>query len=199
MDGDMGCFTRVHNERLITSFAQLRVPRDNLNAPTLPKSWPILSAPSEYRFTHGLALGTTWFKAASEKIRGVKLEYPRFQCHPDKHCFVSSKYSHNFISEASDYLIEWAENFDLREALLTTAEIPNGQSYPFNSFAFITAHAILGNIDELENLKGLVLGNLERPIVSKVKVNHIDNAIECCNHPGKYDLSPTLINNLRGN
>lgn len=184
MEGNSGCFTRLHNERTITSFARLEVPSEGL--------------PSEYRFTHRFALGTTWFKTTYTKISNDKMEYPRFACQPEKRYFLSPKYSLDFIKNATDYLVDWGINIDLREALIATATIPEGLGFPKNSFAYITAHAILGNIDELEKLKKLVAGDLERPIVGYVKVTHMDNAIECCNHPEKYDLSATLIKYLRG-
>ena len=186
-EGATGCFTRVHNDRTITLFARLELPRTNL--------------PPEYRFTHNIAVGTPWLTTAHHSISGSnKTEYPRFASEPEKRFFLSPRYSTKFIKDASDYLLEWATNIDFREALLATADIPDGhQGYPRNSFSYITAHALLGNIDELENLKHLVADDLERPVVGYVKANHMDNAIECCNDPEKYGLSQTLINNLRGN
>ena len=197
MQGDTGCFTRVHNERFITSFAQLRVPRDIRAAPAL--AWPQLNVPAEYRFNHRVRLGTTWFKTAYRKISGDKIEYPGFACRPEKHFFVSPKYSQKFIKDASDYMIEWAINIDLRKALLSTADIPEGLNYPNNSFDYITAHAILGNIDKLENFKSLVTNDLERTIAGYVKTKHLEKAIECCIHPEKYGIPETVIECLRGN
>ena len=184
MEGNTGCFTRVHNERLITSFASLRVPRNG--------------TPLEYRFSPSVAIGTTWFKTAYRKVSNDKTEYPRFECKPKKRCFLSPKYSKEFVEDVSNYIIDWATSLDLREALQSTATIPDGLGFPNNSFSYITAHAILGNINELKNLKRLVADDLERPIVGYVKINHIDNAIECCNHLEKYDISATLIKYLRG-
>ena len=96
-------------------------------------------------------------------------------------------------------MVEWAVNLDFQEALLASADIPEHQSYPNNSFTYVTAHALLGNIDELENLRRLVESDIERPIVGYVKLNHMDNAIECCKEPEKYGLSQPLIDELRGN
>jgi len=185
IERDMGCFTRVHNERIITSFAQLEVPN---------------TASNEYRFTHRLAVGTSWFTTAFHRLSGWKMvEFPGFEYHPEKRFFRSPEYSEKFVKDISNYLVEWAINLDFREALLASADIPDRQSYPNNSFTYVTAHALLGNIDELENLRRLVESDMERPIVGYVKINHLDNAIECCKEPEKYGLSQPLIDELRGN
>ena len=186
MEGDSGCFIRECSERVITSFPSLTKPRNG--------------TPPECRFSLGLGIGATWFKTAYKKISGDnKLVYPRFEIQPQKQYFLSPNYSQKFIEDVSDYMVDWAIKLDLREALQSTATIPDGFGFPNNSFCYITAHAILGNIDELEKLKSLVVADLDRPIVGYVKVDHMNNAIDCCNHPEKYGLSPTLIDDLRGN
>ena len=127
MEGGVGCFTRVHNERIITSFGELQVPN---------------TASNEYRFTHRIGVGTTWFTTAFHRLSGWKMvEFPGFEYHPEKRFFQSPEYSEKFVKDISNYLVEWAINLDFREALLASADIPERQSYPNNSFTYVTAHA----------------------------------------------------------
>ena len=185
MEGNTGCFTRIYDEKMVTIFPNLTVPLNGI--------------PAEYRFTPRLAIGTTWFKTVYQLISGDKLlEYPGFHYLPEILYFQNPKYSRSFIKDASDYVIEWSINIDIRDALLSTAKIPDGQGYPNNSFAYITAHAILGNIDELEKLSNQISSDIERPIVTYVKANHLKNAIECCKYPERYDLPASLVSYLRG-
>ena len=166
IEGNAGCFNKYAGSLLATSFAQLYEPQVGVR--------------SEFRFVPEFRVGATWFKSAYQKISEDKTKYPGFSITPENTSFTTTKYSREFLKETTDELMTWMQELDLNSVLKTTATIPSSQTFPSNSFTYITAHAILGNKKQLERYKLLVLDNETRPLASYVKLEHLNNAIEYC-------------------
>jgi len=163
MMGNSGCFSRIVNGLRATSFAQLYAPVKNIQ--------------TEWDLVPDLRVGALWFEEAQAAISGVSRRYSGFSIFPDQTVYKAPEYSFEFLKEVSYEMVSWVENVDVGEALRLTAQIPQEEKYHNNSFTYITALALTGQIDILEQYKGKMMEEKEVPLVGYVKSHHVDNAI----------------------
>lgn len=193
-EGNSGLFHRKVGDRNLVSFAQI---------------WEKNAHSDYWRFKPMAKMGPVWFESTFQKIAGYRLirgcfhEYKYDHWTGGLNYIDVTSYSGEWITKTSQDLVEWAESVNLRHALEIAACLRGTFEYPPNSYIYVTALALLKERSTLLELREVATDpHFEDRRLNgagkKLTLAHVERALECCDHPDKYSVPQSALDEIRG-
>lgn len=190
---DSRIFYRLVGDRHLVSFAQFTTKSNGFN---------------QWRLNPFAKTGPAWFANTFQKVAEYEIflgcfhSYKHDQWNGELNYIDSASYSGDWIAKCSQDLVDWAASVNIRHALEISACLRGTFENPPNSYTYVVALALLNKRSTLLELKDVATDpdfeDRRLTGAGKLTLAHVERALECCDHPDKYGVPQSALDEIRG-